>query len=105
MEMEEEEKLTLESPKIKNRLKPTSFEIMQGLGAGAFGQVWLVKNMNNKEVMAMKVIDKERLIKADIMSYALTEKNIMLQIQHPFIISLKHSFQTPEKYFLLMEYC
>ena len=29
----------------------------------------------------------------------------MLKIHHPFIIALKHSFQTPEKFFLLMEYC
>ena len=27
----------------KNKLRPTSFEIMKPLGAGAFGQVWLVK--------------------------------------------------------------
>lgn len=32
------------------------------------------------------------------------KNNIMLNIQHPFIISLKHSLQTPEKFFLLMEY-
>lgn len=89
----------------KHKLRPASFEIMQPLGAGAFGQVWLVKNKNNSEVMAMKVIDKARLIQDDLMPYANTEKNIMLQIQHPFIIGLKHSFQTPEKYFLLMEYC
>ena len=89
---------------VRRRLKPTSFEIMQPLGAGAFGQVWLVRNKNNKEIMAMKVIDKERLMKDDLMAYAKTEKNIMHQIQHPFIIELKHSFQTPEKFFLLMEY-
>lgn len=89
----------------KQKLKPTSFEIMQPLGAGAFGQVFLVKNKNNKEIMAMKIIDKERLQKDDLMPYANTEKNIMLHIQHPFIIALKHSFQTPEKFFLLMEYC
>lgn len=54
--------------------------------------------------MAMKVIDKERLMKDDLMSYAKTEKNIMRKIKHPFIIALKHSFQTPEKFFLIMEY-
>jgi hypothetical protein len=90
--------------KGKKKLKPSSFEIMQPLGAGAFGQVWLVMNKNNGEIMAMKVIDKERLMKDDLMSYAKTEKNIMRQIKHPFIIALKHSFQTPEKFFLIMEY-
>lgn len=92
-------------PQGKKLLRPNSFEIMMPLGAGAFGEVWLVKNKNNNDIMAMKVIDKERLIKDDLMPYANTEKNIMLQIKHPFIIALKHSFQTPVKYFLLMEYC
>jgi len=99
----EEEKLAYQTP-LKPKLRPNSFEIMQPLGAGAFGQVWLVKNKNNNEILAMKVIDKERLVKDDLMPYANTEKNIMLYIQHPFIIALKHSFQTPEKFFLLMEY-
>lgn len=98
-----------ESPEVplygKNNLKPSSFEIMRPLGAGAFGQVWLVKNKNNEEIMAMKVIDKERLIKDDLMPYAISEKNIMREIKHPFIIALRHSVQTPEKYFLIMEYC
>ena len=70
---------------------------MHPLGAGAFGQVWLVKNKNNNDVTAMKVIDKLRLIKDELMPYANTEKWIMLEIQHPFIIALKHSFQTPDK--------
>ena len=78
---------------------------MMGLGAGAFGQVWLVKNKNNGEVMGMKVISKERLRKDDLTTYALTEKDIMRKIKHPFIISLIHSFQTPDDFFLLMEYC
>ena len=58
----------------KNRLTPNSFEIMQPLGAGAFGQVWLVKNKNNNEIMAMKVVDKELLTKNDLISYMKTEK-------------------------------
>ena len=52
----------------------------------------------------MKVVDKELLTKNDLVSYMKTEKNIMLKIEHPFIVNLKHSFQTPDKFFLLMEY-
>ena len=96
-EVPENEVKPFMSPYEKHKLKPTSFEIMHPLGAGAFGQVWLVKNKNNNDIMAMKVIDKLRLIKDELMPYANTEKLIMLEIQHPFIITLKHSFQTPDK--------
>jgi len=89
----------------EGKLVPNSFEIMKPLGAGAFGQVWLVKNKNNGEMMAMKCVDKELLAKNGLTPYMKTEKNIMLKIDHPFIVNLKHSFQTPEKFFLLMEYC
>ena len=80
-----------------NVLKPTSFEIIGYLGAGAFGTVYLVKNKINSEFMALKKIDKAKMKENDMQIYAFLERKIMLEFNHPFIIKLKHSFQTPLK--------
>ena len=87
----------IEKEAVDKNLKPSSFEIMRLLGAGSFGLVCLVKNKINGELMAMKVIDKWLIKEKNMVDYAFLEKNIMIDFDHPFIIKLKHSFQTPEK--------
>lgn len=37
--------------------------------------------------------------------YALTERNVLSVIDHPFIVKLNYSFQTKNKLFLLLDYC
>lgn len=36
-------------------------------------------------------------------NYAITERNILQIVDHPFITKLKHAFQTKDKLFFLME--
>ena len=39
------------------------------------------------------------------MRYMLTERKIMSEINHPFIVKLHFAFQSPLKLFLVMDYC
>jgi len=52
----------------------------------------------------MKVLKKDFLIKTDNVSYSLTERNILLKIRHPYIVSLYFAFQTKGKIYLVMDY-
>ena len=38
-------------------------------------------------------------------SHAITERHFLTQLSHPFILSLHFAFQTPEKLYLITEYC
>ena len=39
------------------------------------------------------------------MKYAITERNVLSYSNHPFIVRLNYAFQTPDKLFLLLEFC
>lgn len=41
----------------------------------------------------------------NIIKYAQTERNVLSSIKHPFIVGLNYAFQTPEKLYLILDYC
>lgn len=53
----------------------------------------------------MKVLQKSKVTKNNLKRYAFTERNILSSANHPFIVGLKYAFQTPEKLYLVLDYC
>ena len=49
----------------------------------------------------MKALEKLKFIKSNLMKYAITEKNVMVLNDNPFIIKLHYAFQTEDKLFLV----
>jgi len=81
------------------------YEVIKLLGKGSFGEVYLVKYKENSELYAMKVIHKLKIMSQNLVRYAVTEKKVMAQTNHPFIVKLRSAFQTKERLFLIMDYC
>ena len=75
------------------------------LGSGAFGQVYLTKHRKSKKVFAMKVLNKKKLMSKKQLKYAVSETNILKRVEHPFIVGLYYSFQTPLNLYLAIDYC
>ena len=44
-------------------------------------------------------------MKQNLIKYAVTERNVLSCIRHPFIVSLKYAFQTSDKLILFLENC
>lgn len=80
------------------------FELMTVIGRGSFGKVMKVKHKATGEVLAMKVLKKDMIIKENMVSHTLSEKRILQMIQHPYIVTLRYAFQTREKLYLVLEY-
>ena len=91
--------------KLIKHLSPKDFICLAKLGEGSFGIVYLVEKINTKEKYAMKVLNKEKIIDRNIIRYAITERNILSNINHPFLVKLKYAFQTSYNLFLITEYC
>jgi serine/threonine protein kinase len=41
---------------------------------------------------AMKVLHKSRIMKHNLIRYALTERNVLAITSHPFIVKLRYAF-------------
>lgn len=80
------------------------FNLISVLGRGFYGKVVLAQKIDTKDVYAIKCIHKDRLVKNDKVHTVLTERNILSQASHSFIVSLFYAFQTESKFYLCLEY-
>ena len=97
--------LLIEDSTIKQGITFESFEILSLLGSGSFGKVCKVRLKQTNEIFAMKILNKEFLIKNRLLKYAISECNILKQSKCPFIITLHYAFQTPENLYMIIDYC
>lgn len=86
-------------------LSPEDFKILEELGSGSFGTVFKVIKNDTQEVFAMKKLSIRLLQKKKMLKYAISECKIMQDLNHPFIIKLYYSFETPTYIFLILELC
>eukprot|EP00930_Biecheleria_cincta_P098988 TRINITY_DN90643_c0_g1_i1.p1 TRINITY_DN90643_c0_g1~~TRINITY_DN90643_c0_g1_i1.p1 ORF type:complete len:735 (-),score=130.42 TRINITY_DN90643_c0_g1_i1:40-2244(-) len=84
---------------------PSSFEVVQLLGRGAFGEVFQVRHKRTGQDYAMKVQLKHKIFSQQLLRYAKTERNLLAYIRHPYIVSLHYAFQTPSHLVLVLQYC
>lgn len=75
------------------------------LGKGSFAKVILVKKKDNQRLYAMKVLKKSKLEKQRHVDNVIAERNILVGVNHPFVIKLHYSFQNNEKLYFVLEYC
>lgn len=100
------------------RLGPGDFEILRVIGKGAFGKVFQVRKKSGPEIsgdsdgiFAMKVMRKDTIISKNHMDYMKAERDILTKVVHPFIVSLRCSFQVIitmpefEISFVFIHYC
>ncbi|KAH8601442.1 kinase-like domain-containing protein [Bisporella sp. PMI_857] len=95
------------SIKVRNvEVGPSSFDKIKLIGKGDVGKVYLVREKKSSRLYAMKVVlSKKEMIKRNKIKRALAEQEILATSNHPFIVTLFHSFQSDEHLYLCMEYC
>ena len=95
----------IEDSSIKYGITFDSFEILSLLGIGSFGKVCKVRMKKTGKIYAMKILNKNFLIKNKILKHAITECNILKKSSSPFIITLHYAFQTPDNLYMILDYC
>ncbi|KAK3943452.1 putative serine/threonine-protein kinase [Diplogelasinospora grovesii] len=94
------------SIKVRNvEVGPQSFDKIKLIGKGDVGKVYLVREKKSGRLYAMKVLSKKEMIKRNKIKRALAEQEILATSNHPFIVTLYHSFQSEDYLYLCMEYC
>ncbi|XP_041089769.1 ribosomal protein S6 kinase alpha-1 isoform X2 [Polyodon spathula] len=85
---------------------PSQFELLKVLGQGSFGKVFLVRKTtppDDKQLYAMKVLKKATLKVRDRVRTKM-ERDILADVNHPFVVKLHYAFQTEGKLYLILDF-
>lgn len=82
----------------------SDFEIKAVIGRGNHGKVLLVEKLKTKEVYAMKTLRKEDILNQEKLNSTLLEKDILLKVNHPFLVNMSYAFQTSQKLYFVMHF-
>ena len=80
------------------------YEVGKLLGHGTFAKVYHARNVKTNESVAIKVIDKEKILKGGLIAHIKREISILRRVRHPNIVQLFEVMATKSKIYFVMEY-
>ncbi|XP_050366339.1 phototropin-2 isoform X2 [Argentina anserina] len=81
------------------------FKPIKPLGCGDTGSVHLVELRGTSVLYAMKAMEKSIMLNRNKVHRACTEREIISQLDHPFLPTLYTSFETPTHVCLITDFC
>jgi len=107
---EVKERLLILSPTVKRGLER---ECNKGdfyrcddycIGKGGFGEVWKVNHKKTNDLYVIKVLDKLKLKKQNLIEQLNLEIKIMYKVHHPHIMQLINHYEDDNNFFMIMPY-
>ena len=90
--------------KKREKLSANNYDSLTIIGRGAFGEVHVCRDKKTGEIVAIKKIKKDFLIKKNQIKHTLDEQDFLSKVNSPWIVKLKASFQEGDYLYLVMEY-
>ena len=87
-----------------NTIELKDLDNIKELGSGSFGCVNLVKNKKNKYTYAIKALDLDQIKKENLESCVEVERDVLLKIDHPFIMKMVKYLKNDSYIFFINEY-
>jgi len=85
-------------------LNMEAFDLLKVIGKGSFGKVMQVRKRDTSRIYALKTIRKAHIVSRSEVTHTLAERTVLAQVNNPFIVPLKFSFQSPEKLYLVLAF-
>ncbi|CAD5194492.1 unnamed protein product [Musa acuminata subsp. malaccensis] len=80
------------------------YEVGRLLGKGTFAKVYYARNIRTSQSVAMKVIDKEKVLKVGLIDQIKREISVTRLVRHPNIVELYEVMATRSKIYFVLEY-
>ncbi|CAB3408084.1 unnamed protein product [Caenorhabditis bovis] len=96
--------LTALTPQPENTACLDDFDRIKTLGTGSFGRVMLVKHKQSGNYYAMKILDKQKVVKLKQVEHTLNEKRILQAIDFPFLVNMQFSFKDNSNLYMVLEF-
>ncbi len=71
-------------------------------GVGGFGKVYKVRHKQSKNIYAIKVINKKKIIDNKLTEQIKLEVKIMYQLDHPNVVKLYNHFEDEDNFYLIL---
>jgi len=88
--------------------KPTilmnRYELGRMLGQGTFAKVYHGRNLASSQSVAIKVIDKEKVLRVGMIDQIKREISVMRLVRHPNVVQLHEVMASKSKIYFAMEY-
>ncbi|KDR82896.1 hypothetical protein GALMADRAFT_238533 [Galerina marginata CBS 339.88] len=94
----------LYQPRYGQSLTIDEFELMTVIGKGSFGKVLQVRKRDTSRIYALKTIRKAHIVNRNEITHTLAERLVLAQVDSPFIVPLKFSFQSEQKLYLVLAF-
>ncbi|KAK4487685.1 hypothetical protein RD792_005654 [Penstemon davidsonii] len=88
----------------KGNILMQRYEIGKMLGQGTFAKVYHARNLKTGQSVAIKIIDKEKIVKVGLMDQIKREISIMRLVKHPNVVQLYEVMASKYKIYFAMEY-
>lgn len=80
------------------------YQLLKLIGKGSFGKVFLVRKKDDGKVYAMKTLNKGTIVQRKQEVHTRSERYILEQVNHSFIVNLRYAFQDTSNLYLVMDY-
>lgn len=88
----------------KGNVLMQKYELGRLLGQGNFAKVYYGRNLETGQSVAIKVIDKEKVLKAGLIEHTKREISVMALVEHPNVLQLYEVMATKSKIYLVIEH-
>lgn len=102
LERAKEEFETKYSQPAKQTAKLDDFKLQRTVGTGSFGRVMIVQK--GSQALALKVMEKQTIVKLKQVEHTLSEKRILQAIKFPFLVNLVYSFKDNSHLYIALEF-
>ncbi|XP_042487091.1 CBL-interacting protein kinase 5-like [Macadamia integrifolia] len=88
----------------KGNILMQRYEIGRLLGQGTFAKVYHARNLKTGQSVAIKVIDKEKVLRVGLIDQIKREISVMRLVRHPNVVELFEVMASKTKIYFAMEY-
>ena len=86
------------------KMRLDELKMMRVLGVGGFGLVSLCQNKATKEAYALKKMQKERIVEAQMQDMIVNEKKFLAEMSNPFVLGVVATAQDADSVYLILEF-
>lgn len=86
------------------RTRVGKYQLGKTLGEGTFAKVKFAKNIENDDVVAIKILDKDQVLRHKMVEQIKREISTMKLIRHPNVVQLYEVMASKTKIYIVMEY-